>query len=400
MKPTTRIRRQTITSPAPKQGTRKPAKPPAEFKIVRLRECPVADAQITEPAALEKFWRQHVVTAPWFNVDKECLVVFLLNVRRRLLGFELLSQGTKDTLLVNPAEVFRLAAARNAAAILVAHNHPSGDPSPSEADIRVTRDLIRAGQTLKIELLDHVIIGRERSVSLRSMGYFYGGQVASTESQDSASPAVPEAANPISPPAPPTPPTEIIPVQAAATMEDALSLFQMRQRECEVLALLLADEMGAQSNAFAGWEAFDGHEDFPEGLHGLVGFISCNLHVAFREYEEEQRPWMERARGCSATVPVPAASFPALHELEKALGLDHDIDKATRLEESIAAMKELLKLLGCVAERHDVKGWFMGMAASEELARQFDGLWEAASNLYVARVALEVHRRKAERLAA
>jgi DNA repair protein RadC len=76
-------------------------------------------------------------------------------------------------------EVFKAAIAANAAAIVLVHNHPSGDPTPSEADIKVTRDLIRAGQLLKIAVLDHVIIGRatpERPkdyVSLRELGYFY-----------------------------------------------------------------------------------------------------------------------------------------------------------------------------------------------------------------------------------
>lgn len=53
------------------------------------------------------------------------------------------------------------------------HNHPSGDPTPSEADIKVTRDMIRAGQLLKIEVLDHVIIGSGKRASLRELGYFY-----------------------------------------------------------------------------------------------------------------------------------------------------------------------------------------------------------------------------------
>ena len=105
--------------------------------------------------------------------------VVLLNTRRRLIGLETISQGTLDTLLVHPREVFKRAIAANASAVVLAHNHPSGDPTPSEADIKVTRDLIRAGQLLKIEVLDHVIIGRrtvERQkdyVSLRELGYFY-----------------------------------------------------------------------------------------------------------------------------------------------------------------------------------------------------------------------------------
>jgi DNA repair protein RadC len=104
----------------------------------------------------------------------------LLNTRRRLLRVESISQGTLDTLLVHPREVFRPAIVAGAAAVIVVHNHPSGDPTPSEADIRATRDLIRAGQLLKIELLDHVILGHRTDrrakdyVSLRELGYFAG----------------------------------------------------------------------------------------------------------------------------------------------------------------------------------------------------------------------------------
>ena len=109
----------------------------------------------------------------------ETLQVLSLNTRRRLIRLDEITDGTLDTLLVHPREVFRKAIAANAAAVVLAHNHPSGDPTPSEADIKVTRDLIRAGQLLKIDVLDHVIIGRatqERQkdyASLRELGYFY-----------------------------------------------------------------------------------------------------------------------------------------------------------------------------------------------------------------------------------
>ena len=109
----------------------------------------------------------------------ETLQVLLLNTRRRLIRVEEVIDGTIDQLLVHPREVFKRAIAANAAAIVLAHNHPSGDPTPSEADIKVTRDLIRAGQLLKIEVLDHVIIGRATPdrpkdyASLRELGYFY-----------------------------------------------------------------------------------------------------------------------------------------------------------------------------------------------------------------------------------
>jgi len=112
--------------------------------------------------------------------EVEVFQVVLLNTRRRLIDIKDISQGTLDTILVHPREVFKFAIAANAAALVLADKHLSGDPTPSEADIKVTRDLIRAGQLLKIEVLDHVIMGRatqERPkdfVSLRELGYFAG----------------------------------------------------------------------------------------------------------------------------------------------------------------------------------------------------------------------------------
>jgi DNA repair protein RadC len=110
----------------------------------------------------------------------ETLQVLLLNTRRRLIRVTEVIDGTIDQLLVHPREVFKAAIAANAAAIVLAHNHPSGDPTPSDADIKVTRDLIRAGHLLKIEVLDHIILGRATATrakeysSLRELGYFHG----------------------------------------------------------------------------------------------------------------------------------------------------------------------------------------------------------------------------------
>jgi DNA repair protein RadC len=112
-----------------------------------------------------------------YNVEH--FQVVLLNTRRKLIRVEQISQGTLDTILVHPREVFKLAIAANASAVVLVHNHPSGDPTPSEADIKVTRDLIRAGQLLKIDVLDHIIIGsrtpeRQKDyASLRELGYFF-----------------------------------------------------------------------------------------------------------------------------------------------------------------------------------------------------------------------------------
>lgn len=111
--------------------------------------------------------------------DVETFYVLLLNARNRLIRAERVSMGLLDQLLVHPREVFRHAIAANAASVILAHNHPSGDPTPSDADVTATRDLVRAGQVLKIKVLDHVIIGtpsneRPRDyVSLREIGVIH-----------------------------------------------------------------------------------------------------------------------------------------------------------------------------------------------------------------------------------
>ncbi len=148
---------------------------PREFKVVSLRECPTPDTlQLCDtPQKAAEYWSLHVTTHPYFNPECECFVVLLLNTRRRVKGHQLLTIGTLDTLLVSPREVFRAAVIACAAALVLMHNHPSGDSAPSEADIRVTRDLIRAGQLLKIEVLDHVIMGVNQHCSLREAGFFF-----------------------------------------------------------------------------------------------------------------------------------------------------------------------------------------------------------------------------------
>lgn len=148
---------------------------PKEFKVTALRECPLPESmQICDtPDKAAEYWRLHIATAPHFNPECECFVVLFLNTRKRVKGHQLLTIGTMDTILVHPREVFRAAIVSAAASVVLMHNHPSGEPTPSEADIKVTRDLIRAGQLLKIDVLDHVIMGNPSQVSLRTLGYFY-----------------------------------------------------------------------------------------------------------------------------------------------------------------------------------------------------------------------------------
>jgi len=148
---------------------------PYEYKVTTLRECPTPEAMqhCETPDKAADYWRLHIASHPHFNPDCECLAVLLLNTRHKVKGHQLVSIGTMDTILVHPREVYRLAIVTAASAVIVMHNHPSGESTPSEADIKVTRDLIRAGQLLKMELLDHVVIGNGNFSSLRALGYFY-----------------------------------------------------------------------------------------------------------------------------------------------------------------------------------------------------------------------------------
>lgn len=97
---------------------------------------------------------------------QEVLVVFLLNVRNEVAGMVEVSRGTADSALVHPREVFRAAIVANAAGVIVSHNHPTGDPTPSAEDRAVTRKLAEAGEVIGIRLLDHVVVGSDGWVSI------------------------------------------------------------------------------------------------------------------------------------------------------------------------------------------------------------------------------------------
>ncbi len=151
-----------------------------EFQVRSLRPVSLGPEFLCDtPAACARYHKEQIQSSPSYNPDVESFYVLALNTRRRVIGHTLISTGTIDTLLVHPSGVFRGAMAVNAAVLILFHNHPSGDATPSEADIKVTRDLIRAGQLMKCEVLDHVVMGTataERAyghVSLRELGYFF-----------------------------------------------------------------------------------------------------------------------------------------------------------------------------------------------------------------------------------
>jgi len=151
----------------------------SEFKVMRLGECvPSNNVVLDNPEYVVRYLRENLSTSLAYKPDVENAIAIYLNVKRRPIGFEVVSNGSIDTLFVDVRTLFRGAIIANAHAVIMAHNHPSGSASPSEADIKVTRNLITAGTLLRIELLDHIILGQpgvdsqKGYISLRELGYF------------------------------------------------------------------------------------------------------------------------------------------------------------------------------------------------------------------------------------
>lgn len=105
------------------------------------------------------------------ETDRENFVVVLLDTKNAVIGINTVSVGILDSALVHPREVYKAAILANAAAIILAHNHPSGDPTPSAEDRRITQRLHEAGQLLGIEVMDHIVVGEQtRFTSLKERG--------------------------------------------------------------------------------------------------------------------------------------------------------------------------------------------------------------------------------------
>jgi DNA repair protein RadC len=355
MKTIKRVQQHCATKTAKSQAKIQTLSAPAEFKIVRLRECPVDSPKVDEPQEVAAFWREHVVSAPWYKDDKECLCVFLLNTRRRLLGFELVSQGTLDTILTHPREVFRLATVRNAAAIIIAHNHPSGDPTPSEADIKVTRDFIRAADVLKIELLDHVIIGdarREKSfTSLRELGYF---------DPDDSDPASATAAVSTS-------------KHSSAGLDaiDALELLKDCAAAGVALAMMNANNIKDCTSANAGWEDFDS-PTFQVGNLELPRVMASQFESDLSAWRAEVDRMVQKT-----TLPEVPKAGPRF--------LSHNTENA------VNALNHLLDLQAAEISNRNHNGAFAAsFMIMARLKAAFDKAWKAYVNLQRALVAREI----------
>jgi DNA repair protein RadC len=148
---------------------------PQEWKAISLRECPVPESMFlcdTAQKAMD-YWRMHIATHAQFDPERESFAVLLLTTRKRIKGHHLVSVGTLKMVAIEPLETFRLAVMTASASIVMLHNHPSGEPMPSAEDITATREMIKAGQIMRIAVEDHVIVGSHGYCSLREMGFFF-----------------------------------------------------------------------------------------------------------------------------------------------------------------------------------------------------------------------------------
>lgn len=130
-----------------------------------LASTPEERPKVTQPADAA-----NLLMSEMMFLEQEELRVVLLDTRNRVLATPTIYRGSLNTSVIRIGELFRAAIRDNAAAVIVAHNHPSGDPSPSPEDINVTRQLVKAGNLLDIDVLDHIVIGHQKFVSLKERG--------------------------------------------------------------------------------------------------------------------------------------------------------------------------------------------------------------------------------------
>lgn len=141
----------------------------------------LASAELSKRLAKSKLGETVIVRTPQdaalFMMEdlrhqkKEFFVALFLNTKNHITGKEVLSIGTLNASLVHPREVFRAAIRHSSASIICLHNHPSGDPTPSTEDIKITKRLVEAGNLIGIDVLDHIIIGDGRFISLKEQGH-------------------------------------------------------------------------------------------------------------------------------------------------------------------------------------------------------------------------------------
>lgn len=124
--------------------------------------------KICDEDSVYDFWLKVILRQTWFDEDKEAGVVMLLDAKLNVLAWTLVSIGLKNCCMLDVTGVFRSAVACSASNVIILHNHPSGECTPSKNDLRVTRKLVGAGALLGVSVLDHLIVSRERFCSMRA----------------------------------------------------------------------------------------------------------------------------------------------------------------------------------------------------------------------------------------
>ena len=135
------------------------------IKVVREPQLPFPKSAIYGPEGAVEILRRQLALE-----DREVFAVVLMNARNQVLGINTVSIGSLTASIVHPREVFKAEILMNAANIILAHNHPSGDPSPSKEDIEITRRLTKAGEILGIQVLDHLILTDTDFLSFKERG--------------------------------------------------------------------------------------------------------------------------------------------------------------------------------------------------------------------------------------
>ena len=140
----------------------------AEYRLCVVRESEALPTECTTPSQSAAYWRAEI--APHIDPEKEHLVVLLLNTKCKIKGHVIISIGSVNECLAHPREIFRPLIVGAAHSFVLMHNHPSGDPTPSDADRRLTTRIKECASLIQINFLDHVIIGTDMQFSFRETG--------------------------------------------------------------------------------------------------------------------------------------------------------------------------------------------------------------------------------------
>lgn|SRR5699024_7297734 len=163
------VKRLTLDYVREKKGEKHvPAKRVNIISVKMVKECSVLykNRVVRSPEDASDLFRQFLG-----DVDREHFVVVCLNTKSEPTSINTCHIGSLNTSVVHPREVMKPAILSNAASVIVGHNHPSGNPEPSQEDINVTKKLTQAGTIMGIDVLDHIILGEDSFVSLREKGY-------------------------------------------------------------------------------------------------------------------------------------------------------------------------------------------------------------------------------------